>query len=232
MKRIFVVALCMAFLAPMTYGQSNVLSQNAVGYVKLTIPKGGLALARLDFESLDPSVIANARNLIGDQLPTDSAVFIWDVATSQYIPETKGSRSGWPNSENSLDRGTAFWIQVPDTAAEESYDVYLMGEVPGANNNSETNTIEGIEGIDALGYAYPAAIDWTNTQLSALLPSGSTIFIWDIATQAYLPFNKGARSGWGATGNALVLDPGTSFWVDVGDDSIIDWTEVKPYDWP
>ena len=233
MRRILGTALGLIMMAPLAHGQ-NVLSQNAVGYVRVTIPDGGLALLRPDFEQIDPSVPADMFNLIGDQLPDGSLAHIWDVTTSSYVSELKGGRSGaWPNPGREVARGEAFWLQVPSGSGQAEWDVYIMGEVPGTNNASESSTVTGIAGVDAVGYPFPAAVTWSNTTLSAQLPNGSAMHIWNIATQSYDSFTKGGRAGdWGPVGNAVVIEPGTAFWVDVADASVIDWTEVKPYDWP
>lgn len=57
MKRlVLAVIVAAAALALFCYAQTNqVLSRNAVGYVKVTCPRGGLVLVRMDFESLDGS---------------------------------------------------------------------------------------------------------------------------------------------------------------------------------
>jgi hypothetical protein len=242
MKRILGLVCGIALVAPLAFGQTNVLSQNAVGYVKVTIPDGGLALVRHDFEALDPAVSNTMKNLIGDQLPNDSVAYIWDVS-SGYVIETKGGRSGdWPANGREVFRGEAFWLQVPPASGQAEWDVYLMGEVPGANNGSESSTVTGINNVDAVGYPFPAAVVWGTTSLANDLPNGSEIFFWDIdgslganggAGQGYVSYAKGGRSGdWGTEGNNVVIEPGTAFWVLVGDSSTIDWTETKPYTWP
>lgn len=233
MNKILGLALGVALAAPVAFGQTNVLSQNAVGYVKVTIPDGGLALIRPDFEQLDPSVPADMNNLIGDQLPNGSQAHIWDVGTSAYVTELKGGRAGaWPNPGRVVERGEAFWLEIPDSSGQADWDVYIMGEVPGANNNSETSSVLAISGVDAVGYPFPAAIVWGETSLATNLPLDSLLHLWNIDTQSYESFLKGGRGGdWGAA-ETKVIEPGTAFWVEVGDASVIDWTEAKPYNWP
>lgn len=238
MKKMLGIALGLAMLAPLAFGQTNVLSQNAVGYVKVKVPGNGrLNLCRLDFLPLNPAVPNTIGNIVGDQLPAGSNAFIWDPTLNGglggYILQNKSARSGWPTAgAPEVETGDAFWLQTP-AADATSYDVYLMGEVPGANNNSETKTIAGLAGFDAVGYPYPAAIAFSNTTLQTALPSGANVFFWQVDNnpQGYAFFNKSARSGWSSAALAFVIQPGTAFWVE-NPGAPINWTETKPYAWP
>ena len=52
MKKIALVVL-LALVCSIAYGQTQVLSRNAVGYVKILGEKGKLTLGRSDFEAMD-----------------------------------------------------------------------------------------------------------------------------------------------------------------------------------
>lgn len=238
MRNIFILALCMTIMATLSYGQTNVLSQNAVGYVKVTVPRDGLALVRLDFLPIDPADDPIIANIIGDQLPILSKAHIWDSDAGAgglggYISVTK-TLSGWPTTGNGatpINQGDAFWLEVPASAAEPEYDVYLMGEVPGKNNNQETNTVFGSGGVDAIGYPYPSAIAWGDTTLAPVLPPTSKLHIWDPYKDGIGGYDSRTKtiSGWG-TANDIIIEPGTAFWVETA--SSFEWDEEKPYTWP
>ena len=238
MKKLLGIACVVAVTAPLAFAQTNVLSQNAVGYVRVTVPgSGDLNLCRLDFLPLDPLVPNNVANVVGDQLPAGSSAFIWDSTLNGgvggYVLVAKGARAGWPTTgagAMEIDQGVAFWLKTPEADLTD-YNVYLMGEVPGANNDSETKTIAGLQGLDAVGYPYPAAIAFGDTTLQTALPGGATVFFWDVDAQGYQFFSKGARAGWTAEALDFVIEPGTSFWVQ-NPGAAVDWTEVKPYVWP
>ena len=240
MKKILGIACAVAMAAPLAFGQASVFSQNAVGYVRVKVPgSGDLNLCRLDFLPLDPNVPNNVLNVIGDQLPVNSSVFIWDSTLNEgaggYIPVTKGARAGWPSTgagATEIDQGVAFWLQTPASDPND-YFVYLMGEVPGANNDSESKTlaISGAGLLDAVGYPFPAAIEFGNTTLADALPANASVFFWDVDEQEYQPFTKGARAGWSAAAESWVIEPGSSFWVQ-NPGAPVDWTEAKPYPWP
>jgi len=224
MKRI-VVILAVLLVASAAFAQSNqVLSRNAVGYVKTSVASNGLQLVALNFESLDGADVT-IDELIGDQIPGGSYAFIWDSAGGLYQTEIKSSRSGaWSPNTNPIMPGVGFWLEVPAGVPSNSYDVYLMGEVP-----SSTNYVKTIPtSYDCVGYMYPVSTLWTNTQLAQDLVGGSFLFMWN--GTGYDTHQKSARSGaW--SDPSLVIEPGEGFWINnVG--ASFDWDETKPYTWP
>ena len=68
MKRIALVVL-LALVCSIAYGQTQVLSRNAVGYVKILGEKGKLTLGRSDFEAMDAAGGIQVSNMFGNQLP-------------------------------------------------------------------------------------------------------------------------------------------------------------------
>lgn len=225
MKKLLSLVAAALVMGTMAYGQTNVLSQNAVGYVKVTVDAGDLALVRNDFVNIDGSPVT-IPTLLGDQVPANSVAHVWDRVGGSYASVTKGGR-GWPaGATNELMRGDAFFLQIPAAAAEASYDVYLLGEVPA---DAEA-TVANIQ-VDAIGYPYPAAVNWTATTLSESMAASDTLHVWDQATQTYVSITKGGR-GWPAAADTVVIEPGQAFWVETAAATPADWTETKPYDWP
>ena len=68
------------------FGQTNVLSQNAGGYVKVSINEGDLAMVSYDFLDIDGNP-TTASDVIGDQLPLGSRLFLWDAGSQAYVIE-------------------------------------------------------------------------------------------------------------------------------------------------
>jgi len=177
----------------------------------------------MDFESLDGSDL-HAADVIGDQLPLGSVVFTYDPGIPGYLSDNK-SFAGW-DTNVIFDRGKGFWFQVPASAASNEYCVFLMGEVP--DRFSATNTdVDVVEGINQLGYGYPAEVIWTNTDLAKQAALGDVLFTWDGTN--YIPNNLGF-AGW-ANSN-LVLQPGQGFWFQKQSVGVLGWDETKPYTWP
>lgn len=223
MKRMISLAVGSLVMATMAFGQTNVLSQNAVGYVKVTIEPGDLALLRYDFEQIDasPSTLSNT---IGDQVPNGSNAYLWDRSAKSWVIAAKGSR-GW-SPDSAITRGDAFFLQVP--AGGATAEVFMLGEVPGSNNGADTTVIDNVEG-DAIGFPYPAATTLSAMDIANQAASGANVYLWDQVNQAWsAPVNKGSR-GWSSD---PVIEPGQGFFITTSIGSLVDATETKPYTWP
>jgi hypothetical protein len=157
--------------------------------------------------------------LIGDQLPGGSIVHIWDRTNDVYTTVSK-TRFGW--GSGSLDWGSSFWIV---NSGATTNTVTLPGEVPADYNAGDAISIP-IEGVDAVAYAYPVDVMWTNTTLAKNSQGGDVLHIWDVDQQAYVTYSK-TRFGWGSATD-LKLEVGQSFWY-VPASGTADWTEQVPY---
>ena len=202
-----------AILALACFSQAQTTSDNIVGYAKVSATGGELSLVALNFT---PSSTAFS-DLIGDQLPAGSTLHIWDKANGTYASVNKSARGGWGSATINL--GDAFWIQA---AGSDSHEIILSGDVNTAAVNSSTIAA----GIDATGLFFPVETTFGTTDLSSSLAAGSSIHIWDDASQSYSTYNKSARGGWG-TGANVVVGPTTGFWVQSVNS--ISWDESRPF---
>lgn len=227
MKKIIVGLAVVLLLQAAAMAQTQVLSRNAVGYVKITAERGKLVLGRLDFEAIGGGGIA-VSNLFGDQLPANSQVYLWDRASAQYKTCFKAARGGWSGGSNIVTRGEGFWVRVPAAAASNAYDVFLMGEVPD-RFTAPTTTIANLSGANMLGYPYPVQRYWTNTTLANEAPANASLYLWNATNQAYEVHTKTIRGGW-ATATNVILHPGVGFWLR--NTGTVTWVELKPYTWP
>ena len=202
-----------AILALVCFSQAQTTSDNIVGYAKVTATGGQLSLVALNFTPSNAAI----SDIIGDQLPAGSTLHIWDKASGSYNTVNKAARGGW--GTGTINLGDAFWIEVPGT---DTYEIILSGDVNTAAVNSSTISA----GIDATGLFFPVETTFGSTDLSSSLAVGSTIHIWDSASQSYSTYNKAGRGGWG-TGANVVVGPTTAFWVESA--SSISWDESRPF---
>jgi hypothetical protein len=231
MKKIVAIALGTIIAGSAAFAQSNqVLSRNAVGYEKFTVTTNKLYLLRNDFVGLGKSM--SISNAIGDQLPANSQVILWDDSNQTYraaINYTTLSKWG-QRGTTELYRGMAFFIRTPASAPSNTYDVYIMGEVPDRFTASNT-PMTSVLGLNPDGIPYPVSDKWTNSQYAKSLPNNSQLIIWNEANQTYnAAINKTALSGWGTIGNATVINPGQGFFVR--STNTVSFNEPKPYTWP
>ncbi|MFH1184547.1 MAG: hypothetical protein V1755_05850 [Chloroflexota bacterium] len=224
MKRVGVaLLLIMALAACWVFAQTNqVLSRNAVGYVRIVVPKGGLVLVRMDFEDLQGGDL-RAQDVIGDQLPLGSVVYNYRPSLGAYVVDNR-TVLGW-STNIIFDRGMGLWFRVPANAVSNEYVVYLMGEVPD-RFTAPTSQVAVASGITQLGYMYPADILWTNTTLAKKAQLGDILYWWNGSN--YVANNRTVL-GW-ANPN-LVITPAMGFWFRTTA-AATNWMETRPYTWP
>ena len=206
------VTIMLAVMLGAFVAQAQTTSDNIVGYGKVNAVGGELTLVALNFDTG-----GLALNDLFSDLPSGSAIHVWDKASGAYVSSNKGRAGFSPNTILSV--GDAFWIQAGGSGTTE---IVLPGEV----NTDAVNSTTIAAGIEATGYFYPVAVAFGDTDLASTLPSGSTIHIWDDSTSSYKSYNKG-RAGWG-TGATEVIGVSQGFWVQAP--SSVSWDETRPFD--
>ncbi len=209
MNKIGMFVVLVAFAA--TVAQAQTTSANIVGYSKINAVGGELSLVALNFESSSTTVA----DLIGDQLPANSKIHLWNG--TGYSTSIKNSRSGW--SAGTINRGDAFWIESAASAGTTN-EIIVSGEVL----TDATNTTTVASGIDLVGYSFPVETTFGNTDLANTLPANSKIHVWN--GSGYQTAIKNSRSGWGSGAN-FVIGVNDGFWVETA--SEVQWSEERPF---
>ena len=209
MKKIGIIIAVIAFAA--IAAQAQTTSANIVGYSKINAVGGELSLVALNFDSSSATVA----DIIGDQLPANSKIHLWNG--TGYSTSIKNSRSGW--SAGTIARGDAFWIESA-AAAGTTNEILFSGEVL----TDATNTTTVAAGIDLVGYSFPVATTFGSTDLANDLPANSKIHVWN--GSAYQTAIKNSRSGWG-TGADIVIGVNDGFWVETATE--LQWNEERPF---
>ena len=139
MKRIALAIAGLAVISTAAFAQSNqVLSRNAVGYVKVEAVRSNFHFIANSFKDINGGPVT-VTNLIGNQVPIGSAVLVWDPSMQQYRFENK-LITGWNPGTNRLNTGRGFWLKIADAGPSNTYSVFLMGEVPDSTTQP-TSTI-------------------------------------------------------------------------------------------
>ena len=204
------IALAVVTFAAMAV-QAQTTSDNIVGYSKVNAVGGELSLVALNFEAASTTVA----DLIGNQLPANSKIHIWNG--SGYQTAIKNSRSGW--GAGTIARGDAFWIESAASAGTTN-EIVFSGEV--LTDASNVTTIAS--GIDLVGYSFPVETTFGNTDLANALPANSKIHVWN--GNGYQTAIKNSRSGWG-TGDTFVIGVNDGFWVETATE--VEWSEGRPF---
>ncbi len=225
MKKITAILLGTLIASSAALAQTNqVLSRNAVGYVKKTVgPSNRLDFVTMPFNSLSPG-----GNALSNVIPTaadSTAVILWNPGSQAYITLGRSKGSWGLVGSNVVSRGQSFFIRNPATTSQV---FFLMGEVPD-RFTSQTTTVQIVSGISAVSVAYPVDTLWTSTAAASLLADGDQLIIWDDVIQNYITYGK-AKGSWSIATN-LVIKPGQgAFMRKFGSGTT--WNQVKPYTWP
>ncbi len=207
----------------------SVTGRNAVGFARIHVRSNTLFLARNDFDSLTTASMAIS-NVIGDQLPAGAQILLWDKAAQAWRTPITKSVFGWGTAgSNMLSRGDAFFIRLLASAPSNVYPVCFVGEAPDRVGDTGT-VLSVVSGLTLIGDPYPVSRFWTSTVISAVLPIGAQLLLWNETNQAYDVSITKSVFGWGSAGNAVQLHPGIGFWVRATNS--FSFSESKPYSWP
>lgn len=221
MKQVLALAVVVGVVVSMAYA-AEVRSINTVGYHGHTVDPGDLILVSPTVDNLDGNQLSD---LLGTQLPFNSAVFIWN-GLGYDAPSVFSALGGWSPNATVL-RGQAIFVQNAASAGG-TVTFAFTGEVPEARNGGGTTTV-AVTGLDATSYPYPVDIEFGATQAAIAAALNSSVFFWNVPSQGYdTPLTKSALGGWGAA-ETRVVSIGEAFFMDAKS-SPISVDEVEPYD--
>ena len=225
MRKVVVIAICAVLAASASYAE-NVLSQNAVGYVKVELSAGEVALVTHQFNDIDGNP-QTPSTVVGDQMVTGSRLFTWNGSAydiEDYLAGTKSNPDAWTPDTAAIEPGVGFFLEAADAA-----DVFLLGEVPA----DATIDLTAEVGVTALGFPYPANEYWTNTLTASGANLTDRFFTWNGASYDiadYLADTKSNPDAW--TNPGEILEPGEGWFYESTLLAPRVSAEVKPYDWP
>ena len=244
MKKALILALAVTTIGSLAFGQTQVLSRNAVGYVKVGVQSNGLALAALNFNAFDNTISAIFTNQLtgGNNPGVADNIIKWDPISKGYIVFWKTPLGGWRQSgqsvetTNTLKPGESFWIKNNHSSNQT---VFLMGEVPDSLT-SPTQEVGIVTNISMVSYGYP--IEMAITQLNLGKAKGGNnpglsdnILKWDSSARKYVVFWYTPTGQWRQSGESVAttnkLYPGDGVWYSRRSNDFV-WVETKPYTWP
>ena len=245
MKKILLMVLAVTMVGSLAFGQTQVLSRNAVGYVKVDVMSNGLTLASISFNAFSNTIpgVFGAQ-LSGNNNPAGADQIIkWNPTTQSYVQYYKRASGEWRKvgetnlTTDTVSPGECFFIR---NARTTNQTVYLMGEVPDSFT-AVTTTVAGVPGLQMVSYSYPVEVSITNMSLFSTAvknnnPAGADqILKWNPTTQSYVVYYV-RSTGWrkvGETTNTTdKMAPGEGFFYLRRGTTSFAWTENKPYTWP
>jgi len=229
MKKLTAILLGSLLASSAVLAQTNqVLSRNAVGYVKIPLQSNKLYLVSSPFVNLQagPLLVSN----VFAAVPPGTTISVWNEGGQNYNNYLRNTRGVWVNEAVTaqLARTDGIFIRMPATNAP--VDLFLMGEVPD-RFTFPSNQISRVPGIAMVGFPYPVTLRLTNTVMAQSLPNNTTVSIWDPAINGYLNFLKNSRGVWVNEALTSTISPGQGL-VIRATNAANSWYENKPYTWP
>ncbi|MBR3583358.1 MAG: hypothetical protein IKO01_07965 [Kiritimatiellae bacterium] len=202
----------------------EVLSANAVGYVKRTVPAKGLQIVTVPFDNVATAEgYKFGETQIASDLPVGSSVMFWDATAQSWSVGSKNAKGWGAYANKELAVGEPFFLQ---NATDSDVEVTAAGEVPSTEKLARPYV--GNKGLSFVAYPYPCDVNFGDTELATQLPVGASAMFWDSSAQSWAVGSKNAK-GWGAYATKSV-EAGEGFFVQSSSEGT--WEAAKPYTWP
>lgn len=231
MKKFLILMIGVLIASVLVASAQQVLSANAVGYIKRTIPADG-DLNVVSF-ALNPmsanGSMAFTNTSVAAEMDNYSWAFFWDEVTQRWSGSQKDGKGAWGivAQGKTLVPGEMFFLQTPSGGAEK--EVTITGEVP--DDATLERAVVGGSAIAALGNPYPVDMAFTNLDVAMDAANYSWAYFWDTTTQRWSGSQKDGKGAWGIVAQGKTVLAGEGFFLkDEGAGSV--WTNVKPYTWP
>ena len=232
MKKSLWIAMGAALVASVVAALAQeVLSANAIGYIKLQLPAGGqyitVAVPLYNMTAAN-NVFSNLS--IASETPVNSAVSFWDPSQQKWVGGTKKAKGGWDSNVATQIVGSAefFFIKGPATSTVPT-QITIAGEVP--TDASLVRAFTGSSNYTAMANAYPADFVFSNSTLATRASVNSAVSFWDATGQKWVGGTKKAKGGWDSNvATQLVTATSGFFMKEAG--TVTTWTNSKPYTWP
>ena len=232
MKKTLWIAIVGALVASVVAASAaEVLSANAVGYIKRTVPaNGGLEVISYALNPMPYSGITWFTNTsVAAEMPNGSWTYFWNPTTQRWIGSQKSGKGVWGSvaAAQQILPGEMFFLKTP--AGAPAQEVTITGEVP--DDATLERAVIGGNAIAALGNPYPVDVAFTNTDVAKKAANGSAAFFWNPTTGRWNGSLKSGKGIWDGPAPTKIVLAGEGFFLkDFGAGSV--WTNVKPYTWP
>ena len=211
----------------------EVLSANAVGYIKKTLPAGGnLISICIPLDSMTETNIVFGRTSVAAEAPGNSWVYFWNPVSQAWeggIKNALFNRWGATQSNYVLRAGEGFFLKGPATATED-IDVTITGEVP--PDGWMARAIPGSGNLGTIGNPYPVDFKFGESTLALNASGNSWVYFCNPVSQAWEGGIKNALfNRWGSVQSNYVVQAGEGFFMKEAQ-AVNVWTNVRPYTWP
>jgi hypothetical protein len=216
--------------------QSEVLSANAVGYIKREINSGGkFQTFTVPLYSMSGSVLFTNTS-VAQEAPVGTAVYFWDPTfnggAGGWDSVTRGTFTGWGKfNTKTLASGEGFMLKSP-TNSTQNLQLTITGEVPDEDGLSAT--IRPGLNLAMIGNPFPVDVTFGTTALASNAAVGSIVAFWDPTLSSgrggWRSTTRGTFSGWGNAATNVVKAGEAFAFREAGTTN--SWSVNRPYTWP
>ena len=239
MKKTLWIAMIGALAASVVAASAQeVLSANAVGYIKKTMPaQGQFVLVGLPLDSMTEASNVFGRTSIAQEAAAGSYVYFWNSGSQTWSGGSKISATkGWsPAQSNQLVlAGQSFFLKSPTNATDPA-DVTITGEVPPTIGQPViAPPVVGLGGYNTLVNPYPVDFKFGESQVAKDAAQGSVVYFWTVSNQTWSGGSKiSATKGWTAAVSNQIVAAGDGFFLKSSNTVNFTWAEpAAPYTWP
>ena len=234
MKKTLWIAIAGALVASVIAASAQeVLSANAVGYIKKTLPANGKLIAlSIPLNNMTEGSNVFGRTSVAAEAPNLSIVYFWDPVLQQWASGQKSGKGVWPGgaSNHVCLSGEAFFMKGNPTNATD-VEVTITGEVPSDLALSRALP-PGTNSLGTIANPFPVDFKFGTSTLAQQAPNLSIVYFWDPALQQWASGQKSGKGVWpGGASNYVVL-AAEGFFLKGAGNGLPVWTNAKPYTWP
>jgi hypothetical protein len=229
MKKILLAsALVLAIAVSAAVAQGEVLSQNAVGYIKVNLPANKFVSVAQPLNNMGKAENKFGETSIAQEAPQGTWVYFWNPVDQNWGGGVKaGAPKGWAGGQSNrvIVAGEGFFMKAPTNV-----EVTITGEVP--DEAQLTRTIPGNMAFGSIANPYPVDFKFGESDAAKNASQGSWVYFWDITAQNWGGGVKaGAPKGWaGGQSNRVVMAGEGYFLKEAAGVTTV--TTEKPYTWP
>ena len=234
MKKTLWIAIVGALAASVIAASAQeVLSANAVGYIKKTLPPAGKIISvSIPLNNMSEASNVFGRTSIGQEAPEGTYVYFWNESNQIWQGSVKrASPKFWQPRESNhvVLAGEGFFLKSSVTQAVER-EVTITGEVP--DDPSLTRYVIGSNNIATLANPFPVDMKFGTSSIASNATVGSYVYFWNTSNQIWQGSAKRASPKFWQPreSNTVVLAAEGFFMKEVS--NVTSWVGTKPYTWP
>ena len=228
MKKILLASALVLAIAVSAAVAQEVLSQNAVGYIKVNLPANKFVSVAQPLNNMGKAENKFGETSVAQEAPQGTLVYFWSPEGQGWSGGVKGAK-GWAGAESNkvIAAGEGFFIKAPANAPADG-EVTITGEVP--DEPSLDRVIPGNKAFGSLANPYPVDFKFGESDVAKNATQGSIVYFWSVDSQNWGGGTKGGKGWAGAESNRIVA-AGEGFFLKEAE-GVTTITTVKPYTWP